>query len=62
MSIMKWKRGGGNTGWVKVQGRRRGGGVKMRAKGECGEGETAVCQLPAGPRDLGIAWPNLGKR
>ena len=26
MSIMKWKRGGGNTGWVKVQGRRRGGG------------------------------------
>ena len=53
--------GGGNTGWVKVQGRRRGG-VKMRAKGKCEERETAVCQLPAGPRDLGMAWLNLGKR
>ena len=39
-----------------------GGGVKMRAKGKCEERETAVCQLPAGPHDLGIAWPNLGKR
>jgi hypothetical protein len=33
----------------------------MKAKGECGGKGRAVFQLPAGPRDLGMAWPNLGK-
>ena len=33
----------------------------MKVKRECTEEGRAIFRLPAGPRDLGVAWLNLGK-
>ena len=37
------------------------GRIEMKVKSECTEEGRALSQLPAGPRDLGVAWLNLGK-